>query len=442
MRKLYLKSFLIVFILSFTNAGCSKDKGTADEIKDNTQGEDIKGFDAKYVYDLSNPILTRNFYALAKIMDQNQASALLESKPALSAIRSQMIANFNNEIVKNTVTVNSIGLSLKFTDSQINSIIEDIGNSADETSLKTIIDNHLKLSGAYQLYSDYTRKNYLKYAVRECLKGINQIIDVYTQNVVPLDAISDLGLYHATKDTYKAEYLSVLKAASLKLEFVEDKLVFEPSLKFALMLLKLNTREEAGAFEPLETGENLKAITYLKNIKWDDYPYASMLLLGDSPNSAGDDINLSKSAKIRVGYAVDNLKAGLVPVVIISGANVYPNLTPYFEAIEMKKYMMLTYDIDEKQIIVDPHGRHTTSNVRNAARIIFKYKIPNSKKSIIVGTSSHINTIADPAFAKRCNTYYGYMPGVLGSRVSPTTLEYTPDVKSLTMQPSVDPLDP
>src|SRR2546421_6463835 len=53
--------------------------------------------------------------------------------------------------------------------------------------------------------------------------------------------------------------------------FAKAPLFFEPSLNFALKLLEINRRDEAGRYEPLEQGENKAAVRNLKNINWSDY---------------------------------------------------------------------------------------------------------------------------------------------------------------------------
>lgn len=435
--------FLCAFVISAY--GCSNKEDDLGGIgPKEPQPEEIIGFDASYHYELARPVADRNFFALMKLVNDESAIAVLKENATFDAVLKEHLAKLSHELSNSEATVASIGLSMRFSEEEIIDILEQIKIVANQEALKNVIQKHLKPSGAYQIYAGYTDDEFLKYAIRECLFGINKIIDVYTQGLSPLGGSKDIGLYHQNNNTYKPNYLEDLKKSLTKLheEMGNMELFFQPSLEFSLMLLHINNREEAGEFEPLQEKENAAAYAFIQELRWEDYPYASMLLLGDSPNSPGDDPNISKSAKKRVEFAVENLKAGLAPVVIISGSNVYPTMSPYFEAIEMKKYMMETYDIDEKHILVDPHARHTTSNLRNVSRYIFRYGIPPERKSIITATESHIDIVVHTDFAKRCNQYFGFMPGSLGKRVSATTVEFTPEVKSLTTQPSLDPLDP
>ena len=60
----------------------------------------------------------------------------------------------------------------------------------------------------------------------------------------------------------------------------------------------------------------------------------------------------------------------------MSGGFVHPAQTPYAEAIEMKKALIADFSIPQEAILVDPHARHTTTNMRNAARLLYRYAIP------------------------------------------------------------------
>ena len=71
------------------------------------------------------------------------------------------------------------------------------------------------------------------------------------------------------------------RLAEIKLS--KDPLFFEPTLNFALKLLEANRRDEAGRYEPLEEGENKASLQEMKNIKWNDYPYSFILVLGSGP---------------------------------------------------------------------------------------------------------------------------------------------------------------
>ena len=73
---------------------------------------------------------------------------------------------------------------------------------------------------------------------------------------------------------------------------------------------------------------------------------------------------------------------GVAPFIVTSGGKVHPYKTKFCEATEMKRYLVEKLHIPANAIIVDPHARHTTTNMRNAARLIYRYGIPLIKPAL------------------------------------------------------------
>src|SRR6185436_14615860 len=86
-------------------------------------------------------------------------------------------------------------------------------------------------------------------------------------------------------------------------------------------------------------------------------------------------------ARRRLEQAVSDFGQGKAPFIAVSGANVYPQGTPYYEAIEMKTELV-RMGMDEERIIVEARARHSTTNLRNAGRLMFEYGM----KSALVAT--------------------------------------------------------
>ena len=212
-------------------------------------------------------------------------------------------------------------------------------------------------------------------------------------------------------------------------------------LSVALQILQLNGRNEAARYEPLITGENKLALQAIAGTDFSKYTYTALIVLGDSPNSAGDELHLSESAKARVAMGVEKYRSAVAAFIVFTGANVYPNHTAYHEAIEMKKYAMTKFSVPEHAILVDPHARHTTTNLRNASRLIFRYQIPSDKKALVVATTSHINTMISSNFRSRCIREIGYDPIPANPTYNANELEIIPDIKALQINPK-DFLDP
>ena len=109
----------------------------------------------------------------------------------------------------------------------------------------------------------------------------------------------------------------------------------------------------------------------------------------------------------------------------------------------MKKYLMTKEGVPEKAIIMEPQARHTTTNLRNAGRLMIRYGIPITKPSDIVSTRSQIDYIAIPQqhFDERNMHELGYLPYRDKNRVSTHDVSFYPVMESLQMDP-LDPLDP
>ena len=126
---------------------------------------------------------------------------------------------------------------------------------------------------------------------------------------------------------------------------------------------------------------------------------------------------------------------------IVSGGFVHPSQTEYSEAIEMKRDLMTRFRIPEEAILVDPHARHTTTNMRNAARLLYRYGIPFDRKALVTSDPGQSDYIENQTFAKRCVDELGYVPYRLLGRTSAFDLEFLPLRDSLQSDPR-DPLDP
>lgn len=107
----------------------------------------------------------------------------------------------------------------------------------------------------------------------------------------------------------------------------------------------------------------------------------------------------------------------------------------------MKKELMGRYLIPESALIIEPHARHTTTNFRNAARLMFKYGIPTDKKALCTTTVDQSIYITDMDFDQRCIKVLGYMPYRLGDRLNRNDIEFYPLKTSLFVD-NTDPLDP
>jgi hypothetical protein len=107
----------------------------------------------------------------------------------------------------------------------------------------------------------------------------------------------------------------------------------------------------------------------------------------------------------------------------------------------MKKALLEDYHVPEAAILLDPHARHTTANMRDAAREIYRYQLPMDKPALVVSDAAQIGYIASQFFADRCLKEMGYLPYRILSQPSKTSLVFLPTIESLQQDP-LDPLDP
>jgi hypothetical protein len=201
--------------------------------------------------------------------------------------------------------------------------------------------------------------------------------------------------------------------------------------------LEINRRDEAGRYEPLELGENKTAIQNLETIKWSDYQYSFILVLGSGPS---DSARLSAIGAQRSDMAAQLFLQHKAPLIIVSGGHVHPMQTPYCEAIEMKRYLIQKYKIPEARILVEPYARHTTTNFRNAARLAFRYRIPTAL-ALVTSSEDHIASVTGDQFRTRNLSELGYFPVEFIRQISAVEAEFKPSLTSLFFDAN-DPLDP
>lgn len=190
----------------------------------------------------------------------------------------------------------------------------------------------------------------------------------------------------------------------------EPLLLFEPLLLLDLAALTADKRDEAARYEPLEEGENAEAFAHISEIDWDARPFTVILVPGKGPSEP--DVALDPLGQLRCDLAAQRFAAGIAPLIAVSGGHVHPDRAPYAEAIEMKKYLRDAHGIPEEVILVDPHARHTTTNLRNVSRLLYRYGVPIDRPLLVTsdfGQSLYIGYWKG-MFGPRCEEELGYRP--------------------------------
>jgi len=295
----------------------------------------------------------------------------------------------------------------------------------------------MRTSGMYQVHSNLSDEDLVSWAWQDAAHGINRAISIYGEGAAPHYPEIDSIAFDVKSDSFRSLVHIIL--GGLNEEIGSYPLFFQPSLQFALRLMEANKRDEAGRFEPMDAGVNREVIQRIRSIRWSDYPYSAILI----PGSGTDRLSwsLSPFGLERMRLAVRRYRQRKAPLIIVSGGFVHPNQTPYAEAIEMKRVLVSQFGIPENDIIVEPHARHTTTNIRNAVRLMWRYGIPFDKPGLVTTDIYHTNTIASDEFKKRNLRELGYQPAELGRRISDFDIEFMPRLDSLQLD-STELLDP
>jgi hypothetical protein len=211
------------------------------------------------------------------------------------------------------------------------------------------------------------------------------------------------------------------------------------SVEFALALLDTHDRTDAVGFEPLAGGLNAAAMARAKGLDWSRYRYSAMIIPGSGPEVP--EMPLSQVGKLHVRLAANRFARGDMPFIIVSGGRAHPRATRFTEAVEMRRALIERYGVPAEAILIEPYARHTTTNLRNAARLLIAMRAPLGRPTLIVANPDQSGYIEGPLFAERNRKELGYEPGRVGKRLAPTEIEFRPSSRSARIDPQ-DPLDP
>lgn len=405
-----------------------------------TQAQNNKRFDIDFKAASSNSVVQdKNFYLLTAIQKDAKVRKLLEDDLVLKSFYDRQQKDIERHINIGNDSLKSLASTYQFKAGDLKNISNRLNVLLQEHSFfQSFVDDNLRVSGTYENFKNDSDAQLLIKAWELCANGMNQIANVYGVGDAPQYAKMDSVSYDVKSTFYK-------EAVFMWSDFLhhkkpkENRLFFQPALNFSLALLYLNHRDEAARYEPLTENENKKAIAHLKNINFKNYEYSSILVLGNGPENYHD--RLSAVGKLNLQLGVFEYRAKRAPLLFVSGGHAHPFRAPFCEAIEMKKELMEIYNIPEENILIDPYARHTTTNLRNAIRILVRNQVPITKPILVVTNSSHSSYLGNKSFEARCMSEFGYLPAIQLKRLSNTTIEFLPKIESLHQNP-IDPLDP
>ena len=390
-----------------------------------------------YAAPFADSLETLNFPLLAMMRQAPNWAPALRADPtlqALAAARAQRVATAS----ACTPRPDCLAEAWTWTPADIAAVTAALRTVAARPGMADVlVRTHLRASGRFARHAALADVELLAAAWADTAAGLNHLVAVYGSGKPPRYPAIDAIIF----DVKRPEFAAVLDAHARVTEAAArpDDLVFDPSLRFGTGLLRLNERTDAAAFRPLLAGENTAAVAQVRRTRWSDYRYPALLVFGHGPEDAQSRTGVL--GHIRMARAADLFARRLAPFIIVSGGKVHPNRTPFNEAIEMKRLLIAQYDIPADHILIEPHARHTTTNLRNSARLLFASGFPTSQPSLIVTDPATAPYIGSAVLQERTRAETGVLPGVVAPASTPFAFEFRPDRAAFHVDP-LNPLDP
>lgn len=382
-------------------------------------------------------VQSKNYYLLTLFSSLPDVKKLLAGDSLLSAIGDQKMQALTAALKTCQREALCYTAALPFTEQEIQQVSDRLktlykpGNALDK-----LVKEHLAPSGTYILFRELPAADMLVKAWMQDAEGVNYAIGVYAEGRKPnypnIDSISF--------NVHAGQYSGLLyNTTSLIVEESHaNRSFFSAPLAAALHFIEMNEREQAADYEPMTEGGNKAAFARIKTIKWDAYKYSVILVPGAGPDDPA--VPLSAEGMIRCRLAALRYREGAAPFIVVSGGKVHPYKTNYCEAIEMKQYLIQKLHIPDHAIIIEPHARHTTTNMRNTARLMYRYGIP-FEKAAITCTTRFQSAMIEKTLIARCMKELNEAPYKNGKRLSETEMEFYPLTDALHINPK-EPLDP
>ncbi len=383
-----------------------------------TKPIDLLGFDRTYPILQTQPVSTwgfvqdKNWYLLTVLQQVAEAKAALAADPTLLALAQKREKQLRDAAVTCGEDVTCLTAQIAWTPDDITATAAQVGKVLAKT---TVAQKHLRPSGRFALHVAKTDEALITAATTEALQTLQDAFNRFETSRPDLAAsLAGIGTAHAGAMQF-----------------------FEPLLWAVLDGMKFSNHDQAGRDEPLAQGANKAALERMKTIDWSKWRFSVVLGLGWGPEDAAP---LSELGREHCDIVASRFLAGLAPFIMLTGGHVHPSeTTPYAEALEMKKYLMATYGIPENTILVDPHARHTTTNLRNIARQMMVYGMPMDMPALDSSDVAQVFYVLH--LDTRCNQDLGYVPYRTVQSLSDQDNCFLPAAESMYYD-ARDPLDP
>ncbi len=378
-------------------------------------------------------VMSKNWY-FCFMLDRNPRMRALINKDQQMA----RLASEQRRLLEETRYGELRARDLMLSDETVEKVGERLQHLYDhDRSFRSFVDDSIRATGCY-LVTCAEAGGVAKRMWMHDAKSINHAIDVYGNGAKPnyplIDSVSlDVGGSRFLKE------ILPLAAGGALMGSGQGAIFASIPMRFAKLLLAASYRLQAADYEPLSEGDNYAACHSMDETLWKSYPYTAIVVLGVGPETRTE--HVTAESLMRAELAAQCWKAGLVPYIIPSGGKAHPHGTPYCEAEEMKRYLVDVCQVPDSAVIMEPHARHTTTNLRNAGRIMTRHGFPLDRPALVVGSKSHIDYVVGKGFADRLRKELGFMPVNITKRKNDFLAEFTVNETCLQLDDD-EPMDP
>jgi sugar phosphate isomerase/epimerase len=383
----------------------------------------------------TDSVLTAKIFPLLSVIENNAAFAKVVHRDRRLQKQAKARRGKINDKLAACESVSCYAGLLQWSDAEIISTGNELVHLYQKKEAWHDLLSQLRKRNVYALYEKDADTALLRHAWYDAAHGINRIFDIYINSEKPRYATIDSISFKRGDAAFKTRVHEMIKG------LLQDKnasLFYDLDLDAALAVLQMNGRDEAARYEPLKDGLNQEPFAKINNTDFSKYRYSAILVPGLGPEEPG--MYLEPNGAKRCNEAVKRYKKGLAPFIIVSGGHVHPFRTPYNEAVEMKRYLIDSAGIPANVIFIEPHARHTTTNIRNASRMIYHFGLPADKPVLIVTDASQAAYIVG-GMTNTAMRDLGYLPYKSIESLSEQEIEFFPSTLSLHTDP-FDPLDP
>ena len=390
---------------------------------------------ARAPLDLRDPLRDKLFYLFRLIERSPEARAAVLADPTLARVRQTYLAQLSAADGACAAQAACYAAAARLTPEAVAATEQGLRRLyVASPAVRALTNRDLAASG---VAGPGDGAELLAAAWREHAAAMGRIVDTFAAGLPPqfpaIDSPAD-----DPKSVAFAQRLRLLNATAIEASQSPSPF-YDPPADVAEMLLQAEGRDEAGRHEPMEAQENAAARKAMATTDWRRFPYTAIVVPGAGPER--DSERLTGTGKLRLLLAVMRWRAGKAAFLLVSGGYVHPARTPFAEAIEMKRYAIDVLHVPEAAVLVDPHARHTTTNLRNAARILWRDGAPADKPMLVVSDEGQTAYMASAAFDDRNRKETGVLPYSGKKQLGRFEVEVTPTADALRLNP-LDPLDP